>query len=488
MNDERNVDGGAGDGERRLGLERSCNAWRFTRFERLFLGALLAALLAFGGIVERRTALRTQPMTDFGVFACAAWAAHHGGNLYDATDWHGWHYQYPPMLAILLVPFQQPVPSRIYPAPPTPRTRENTEWGYPLDGPNQYEPLSPRNVRFFWLVAGWYLLNVVLLALSLHLLACALEGAAARSGPPPPGGERRRWWARRLLPGLVCAGSIGTDLSRGQVDILMLFAIVAGIYLYARRREWPAGLCLAFPICVKLLPVMLLWPIWKRRPRLLGGLAAGLALGLTVVPGVGFGPAGALTAYRQWVEVLAKPMLGRGADTSRHEELVRMDGTDNQSVLASVHHLATLARRAEERPVDASPGERGLALAVAIGALAAVLAAAGVRARESPRSVALFAGLLVGIALLFSPVVHNYYFLLLLPLIAALVDRHLDSPVLRRPSWASALALVLFAGTDAITRLPVPNVDIRALGVPLLTLLGVMAVGAAVLRAERRER
>ena len=354
MSEERNADGGDGAAERRPEAERRTGAWRFSRSERLFLGGLLTALLVFGAIIERRTALRTQPMTDFGVFACAAWAAHHGGNLYDATDWHGWHYQYPPMLAILLVPFQQPVPAQLYPASPILRTRENTEWGYPLDGPSQFEPLGSRNVRFFWLVAGWYVLNVVLLVLSLHVLACALEGVSPRSGPPPTGGERRKWWARRLVPALVCAGSIGTDFSRGQVDVLMLCAIVGGIYLYAKQREWRAGLCFAFPICVKLLPVMLLWPIWRRKPRLLGGLAAGLVLGLAVVPVIGFGFEGAVTTYRHWVEVLAKPMLGGGADTSRHEELVRMDGTDNQSVLASVHHLSNLDRRAEDRPADAS--------------------------------------------------------------------------------------------------------------------------------------
>lgn len=487
MRDDGNSKGGASAGERCPGPERRANAWRFTRYERVFLGILLAALFLFGAIIERRTALRTQPMTDFGVFACAAWAAHHGGNLYDATDWHGWHYQYPPMMAILLVPFQQPVPSGIYPPPPIPRTRENTEWGYPLDAPSQFEPLGERNVRFFWLVAGWYGLSVVLLAFSLHVLACALEGVSLRSGPPAAAGERRRWWVRRLVPALVCAGSLGTDLSRGQVDILMLAAVAAGIYLYARHREWLAGLCLAFPICIKLLPVMLFWPVWKRRPRLLGGLAAGLVLGLVILPVIGFGPAGAVATYRQWVEVLAKPMLGQGADTSRHEELVRMDGTDNQSVLAWVHHLGNFGRRSGERPVDASSAERGLALAVGIGAIVVVLAVADRSGRESPRSVVLFAGLLAGVALLFSPVVHNYYFLLLMPLVAALVDRHLGSPGTRSLSWASASALMLFAGTDVITRIPLPTVDVRAIGIPLLTWVGLMAVGATALLEERRE-
>ena len=246
-------------------------------------------------------------------------------------------------------------------------------------------------------------------------------------------------------------------------------------------------MCLAFPICVKLLPVMLLWPVWRFKPRLLGGAAAGLVLGLAVIPAVWYGPAGAVTTYRQWVEALAKPMLGRGTDTSRDGELIRMGGTDNQSVLALVHQLASLIRRVAEVPGDVSPAERGLAFGIGVGALAAVLAAAGVRTRESTRAVVLFSGLLVGVALLFTPVIHNFYFLLLLPVVAALVDRHMGFPAPPGLARASVTALVLFAGTDVVARLTFLGLGLRQIGIPLLTLLGLMAVGAAVMRKELRD-
>ena len=84
--------------------------WRFTRAERIWLSISLLVILAFGANLEQRTALRRAPMTDLGVFSCAAWAVHHGDNVYRITDWHGWHYHYPPALAILFRPLEHPLP------------------------------------------------------------------------------------------------------------------------------------------------------------------------------------------------------------------------------------------------------------------------------------------------------------------------------------------------------------------------------------------
>src|SRR5580693_9484107 len=89
----------------------SIRGWRFSRKEWIGLALGLFALLAFGANVEQRTALRRTPMTDLGVFACAAGAVRSGQNIYAVTDWHGWHYQYPPALAIVFTPLAQRVPT-----------------------------------------------------------------------------------------------------------------------------------------------------------------------------------------------------------------------------------------------------------------------------------------------------------------------------------------------------------------------------------------
>src|ERR1700734_3301241 len=84
---------------------------------------------------------------------------------------------------------------------------------------------------FFCIVAAWYFLTVALIFLSAHALACALERRCLKTPPPEGQVERRRWWLLRLLPLLVCASSLGTELSRGQMDVLMLTAIALGLYL-----------------------------------------------------------------------------------------------------------------------------------------------------------------------------------------------------------------------------------------------------------------
>ena len=94
------------------------NSWRFHRSERIGLALGLVVVLAFGAQHERRTALRSRPMTDLGVFACAAWAVRSGDNPYTVSDWNGWHYHYPPLTAILMAPLAHPLPD---PAPTLPR-------------------------------------------------------------------------------------------------------------------------------------------------------------------------------------------------------------------------------------------------------------------------------------------------------------------------------------------------------------------------------
>src|ERR1035438_7971938 len=91
-------------------ISENKSRWNFNRRERVWLAVGICLLIGFGVNLERRTALRRIPMTDLGVFAVASEAVWSGQNLYTITDWHGWHYQYPPTLAILFLPLAEPVP------------------------------------------------------------------------------------------------------------------------------------------------------------------------------------------------------------------------------------------------------------------------------------------------------------------------------------------------------------------------------------------
>src|SRR6516162_4028069 len=78
--------------------------------ERLVVVLFLLALVAFGVLVEIRSAFLRRRMGDLSVYLRASWAVRVGANCYDVTDENGWHYHYPPLFAILLSPLADPPP------------------------------------------------------------------------------------------------------------------------------------------------------------------------------------------------------------------------------------------------------------------------------------------------------------------------------------------------------------------------------------------
>jgi Glycosyltransferase family 87 len=462
--------------------------WRFSAREKAWLVLVLIGILGFGAMLERRTALRARPMSDLGPIIFAAWAVSSGENLYTIRDWHGWHYQYPPLMAILMRPFAHPLPApepRL--SPGTPRTPATVPWGYSIDGGDQYYPLGRQNLRFFLITGAWYLLSAGMLALSLQALASGLEGRALRDGPPPEPAERLRWWVRRVAPAAICLTSIGTELSRGQVDMLMLLAIAFALYLAVRGRTFLAGICLIFPAMVKVFPaILVVWPVWRLNRRILAGSITGALLGLVVIPVAVLGPGRSVALYEKWMQVTILPGLGAGNDRSRARESTNMEATDNQSLLAVIHNWSYRALPMEARPRTAFPWARGATYAGGAAALAGVLVMSGWRRKDSPRATYLLVGLLTGSSLIVCPVTHHYYFLLLLPLIVALVDRGLAAPDWGAVGRALAAALLFFLTVDVAGRLPVFGGASRDLGLPLLSVLVLMTAGAAALREEGR--
>jgi hypothetical protein len=461
--------------------------WRFHRAEKFWLTVALIVLVAFGCLLERRTALRHSPMTDLGVFCIASGAVWSGQNPYSIPDWHGWHYQYPPALAIAFLPLAEPVSLPASALPPEKlRTAANTPYGYSIEGKNYYG-LHADNAHFFFAVAAWYLLSVLGIIFSTHALGCALEGTGLRSPPPQDSFARRRWWWRRLLPLAVLAGSLGTDLSRGQADILMLTAITFGIFLAVMNKEFRAGLCFALPATIKLFPPFLLaYPFLRRQWRMGFGVIAGLLILLAALPVATLGPKRTAELYQCWIEVLAKPALGHGTDTSRQSELTGMGSTDNQSLLAAIHNWTNRSQPRGQRPVEAAAWERNVVYAVGAVMIAGVLFVIGWRRSDTPHQLFIIAGLLIGLALLINPVVHNFYYLLLLPLVAALVDLGVPQSQSSTPNWKLLLPVAVFMLADLLARMPGVGPLLRDWGVTTLSLVWLLWTGAMVLLRQKK--
>jgi len=457
--------------------------WNFNRRERVYLSIACCLLVLFGFLLERRTALRDRPMTDLGVFCFASGAIWSGENPYAIADSHGWHYQYPPVLAIMFLPFAEPPPLASTALPPDkPQMAINVT-------KDHYFGLHASNAHFAFTVVAWYVLSTLGILLSAHALACAMEGSTLRSPPPGAVSARRRWWWRRLLPLVVCAGSLVTDLARGQVDILMLVAIALGLYFVAVKKNLQAGLCLAFPATVKLFPPLLLaYPFYRRQWRMAAGVVGGLLIFLMILPLAALGPKRTTELYHCWFEVLAKPALGEGTDTSRQQELTGMGRTDNQSLLAIIHNWTYRSLSHHQRPTAADPWARDLVYAIGALMIIMMFRVMGFRQADAPHDLLVISGLLIGIGLLVNPIVHNFYYLLMLPLVAALIDSSLLSENRLAMNWKLLLPVIVFMLADLLARVPVIGLCLRDYGMTTLSLIFLMCAGVAYLNSHTRFR
>jgi hypothetical protein len=400
-----------------LGADASRRWPPLRRWQVLALAGLALAAVGFGVLVEIRSAFLSRRMGDLTVFLRTAWAVRTGQDIYAITDPNGFHYHYPPLLAILLVPLADP------PA------------GADTSGMLPY-PLT---------VALWYGLSILFLVLGVHRLAGALEDTTKA----PADLVNRRRWALRLLPILVCLPPVGHTLMRGQVSLLLLLLLAGMTAALLRRRSGEAGLWLAGAICLKVIPAYLLvYPLWRRDVRCLAGCALGLVLGMAVIPAAVFGPARTWAYYEEWTEVLIRPGLGAGTDQSRTKELIAVTATDSQSFLAVLHN--TLHPDGATRPANPSPAVRRAHWLIGGVLTLLTLLAARWRRSDGP-SEALFLGQLTVLMLLLSPVCHLHYFCLSIPLVLSLLAALWERDVSRA---AACGTILLLAGTIVANTLP----------------------------------
>ena len=412
---------------------------RLLRWERNGLILLLVVMIAFGGLVELRSAFLSRRMGDLGVFLRTAWAVRAGDDIYQVSDDNHFHYHYPPLFAIILTPLADP-----------PAGADHS-WMLPY-------PVT---------VAVWYVLSVVCLFLAVHWLASALE----ETSPDPAVRNQprgcRRWWALRLVPVLVCLPPIGHTLMRGQVNLLLLLLLCGLAAAMVRRKSWQSGWWLAGAICLKVIPAfLLLFPLWRRDGRCLTTCAAGLVLGLGVIPMIVFGPSQTLAYYGEWTNVLVRPGLGTGNDESRAHELIDATATDSQSFQAILHN--SLYPDGATRPRTVATSTR-LAhwLAGCLLTLLTLLAGRRIVRREAwgvmgkgnasrptphtPRDEVLFLGCLVLIMILISPVCHLHYFCLGVPLVMGLLSLAWEG---KTNLWPGTGLLLLFVFMVIANTLP----------------------------------
>jgi hypothetical protein len=167
----------------------------------------------------------------------------------------------------------------------------------------------------------WFFLKAGMGVLAIHW---ALGLVETPSRPFPA-------WAR-LLAVLLGLRPIVGDLTHGNVNVFILFLVVAALRAFCRRREVSAGLLLALAVACKVTPALFIpYFVWKRAWKTLAGCAAGLALFLWLVPACFLGAGANAELVGSWVERMVVPYL-EGAVTTEHQ---------NQSLPGVVYRLTT---------------------------------------------------------------------------------------------------------------------------------------------------
>jgi hypothetical protein len=385
---------------------------RLNRLERWFLAFLVIAAAAFTALVLRRSTATPVRMTDAEVYFRAAWAVREGLDLYAVKDSHGWSYTYPPALAVLLAPLAD--------APP----------GEPRTGLLPY-PLSV----LIWLGVLW-----TGLIAGAAWTARAVALAWGHAWPP----WRRRWWYDRVHPLILCLGGLGDTISRGQVNAPLL-ALCGGMLLAGvRGRRALAGVCLGLAAGIKLFPALLIvWPVYRRDARMLAGVAVGLAVMFAGVPLL-MGPARAWESTRRFVDTMVLPQVGRGEDDSKVRE--HHYAVDNQSIMAMSHNARKMLGGRPVGRIMPDGVDRALHWTLTAGLVAAVLLAArrAARAGADPARVeTLSISTLLCVMISASPVAHLHYFVLAMPLVAALLSMARDARGPTPLGWALLAAYAL---------------------------------------------
>jgi hypothetical protein len=157
-------------------------------------------------------------------------------------------------------------------------------------------------------ILAWFYLKVAMAVLAVHWVLTLLD----RGEQPFP------WWGK-VLTVILCLRPIAGDLVHGNVNLFILFLVVAALVSFCHKRDVLAGLLLALAIACKLTPALFIpYFLWKRAWKMLAGTALGLVLFLWVIPGLFLG----WSENQQYLETWYKNMVAPFAEGKVTSEAV----------------------------------------------------------------------------------------------------------------------------------------------------------------------
>jgi hypothetical protein len=180
----------------------------------------------------------------------------------------------------------------------------------------------------------WFYLKVGM-ALAAMVLVFRLVETPDRPFPP---------WAKALTLFLSLRPVMG-DLSHGNINLFILFLVVAALYALRRGRDITAGVLLALGIACKVTPALFVpYFAWKRAWKTLAGCLAGLVLFFGLLPGCFLGMGHNARLLASWYDHMVRPFVVDGVVTTEHINqslpgLVFRLTTHSPSTIKYVHDL-----------------------------------------------------------------------------------------------------------------------------------------------------
>jgi hypothetical protein len=170
----------------------------------------------------------------------------------------------------------------------------------------------------------WFYLKVGMALVAMHWVFRLVE---EQGRPFPP--------LAQALTVLLSLRPILGDLEHGNVNLFILFLVLAALAAFRARRDVLGGLVLGLAISCKVTPALFVpYLVWKRSWRSLAGLVLGLGLFLWpgIVPSMRLGFAENQQQLTSWYEEMVRPYMVEGKITSDHP---------NQSLPGLVARLLT---------------------------------------------------------------------------------------------------------------------------------------------------